>query len=150
VDAYIPYGENIKGYDVNSLYPNSMFRNKVPVGNPYYFEGDLDYFNKINFNYPNDIELNGDYKNKIPSKTIYSYLNEIFNTEKTTDFIKRTSNFINLVNENGVLCNKNNLPFGFFEVSLETPNKKEWNEPILLKRHKTKLGGYRTIAPVGS
>jgi len=37
VDAYVPYGENIKGYDVNSLYPNSMFNNPMPTGNPYYF-----------------------------------------------------------------------------------------------------------------
>jgi hypothetical protein len=35
VDAYIPFGENIKCYDVNSLYPNSMFNNPIPVGNPY-------------------------------------------------------------------------------------------------------------------
>lgn len=43
VDAYVPSGENIKGYDVNSLYPTSMFIHKVPVGNPYYLEGDLVY-----------------------------------------------------------------------------------------------------------
>ena len=149
VDAYIPSGENIKGYDVNSLYPNSMFRNNVPAGNPYYFEGDLNYFEKINFNYPTDIELNGDYKKKISPKTIYSHLNEIFNIEKTSDFIKRISIFLNSDNKNGVLCNKNNLPYGFFEVDLITPPKVEWNEPILLKKHKTKFGGYRTIAPVG-
>lgn len=65
VDAYIPSGENIKCYDVNSLYPTSMFKIKVPVGNPYYFEGDLNYFEKINYNYPTDIELNGDFKKKL-------------------------------------------------------------------------------------
>lgn len=56
---------------------------------------------------------------------------------------------MNSDNKNGVLCNKNNLPYGFFEVELQTPPKKEWNEPILLKKHKTKFGGFRTIAPVG-
>jgi hypothetical protein len=65
VDAYIPFGKNIKGYDVNGLYPNSMLKNKMPVGNPYYFEGDINYFNFINFDYPIDSELNGDFKNKI-------------------------------------------------------------------------------------
>jgi hypothetical protein len=125
VDAYIPKGENIRSYDVNSLYPNSMFRNTVPVGNPYYFEGNLDYFNKINFNYPTDKVLNGDSKNKIPSKTIYSCLNEIFNIGKTSDFIKSIGLFLNLDNNNGVLCNKINLPYGFFEVTLETPTKNE-------------------------
>ena len=71
-----------------------MFRNVVPVGNPYYFEGNLEYFNQINFNYPDDKELNGDLKNKISPKTIYSYLNEIFNTEKTSDFINRIKIFL--------------------------------------------------------
>jgi len=32
----------------------------------------------------------------------------------------------------GVLCNDNNLPFGFFEVEVETPTKGEINQPILL------------------
>jgi hypothetical protein len=75
VDSYIPFGENIKGYDVNSLYPSSMFNSPMPVGSPYYFEGDISYYSKINFNYPSDIELNGDKKNNIKSKTIYSHLN---------------------------------------------------------------------------
>ena len=35
VDAYIPLGKNIKGYDVNSLYPTSMKNNPMPIGNPY-------------------------------------------------------------------------------------------------------------------
>jgi hypothetical protein len=58
-----------------------MFNNPMPVGNPYYFEGDLSHFNKINFNYPSDIELNGDKNNKIKSKNIFSCLNEIFHNE---------------------------------------------------------------------
>ena len=123
--------------------------NKMPVGNPYYFEGDLKYFNKINFNYPSDIELNGNKKNKIKYKTIFSYLNEIFNISNTYNFKNILDNFLNLNNKNGVLCNENNLPFGFFEVDLITPTRDEWNEPILLKKHKTGYGGIRTIAPVG-
>lgn len=35
VDAYIPKGENIKGYDVNSLYPSTMQSKPMPAGNPY-------------------------------------------------------------------------------------------------------------------
>jgi DNA polymerase type B, organellar and viral len=46
-DVYIPFGENIKGYDVNSLYPTNMFENPMPVGNITYFEGDI---TKINSN----------------------------------------------------------------------------------------------------
>jgi len=57
--------------------------------------------------------------------------------------------FLNLEGNKGLLCNENNKPFGFFEVDLITPPKEEWNEPTLLKRHKTKFVGYRTIAPVG-
>jgi DNA polymerase type B, organellar and viral len=49
-----------------------------------------------------------------------------------------------------VLCNKDNLPYGFFEVDLETPSKQEWNQPILLKKHKMNSEGVRTIAPVGN
>ena len=43
-----------------------MFNNPMPVGNPYYFEGDiLKYFSKLNFNYPTDDYLNGNLKLKI-------------------------------------------------------------------------------------
>jgi len=149
VDAYVPVDKNIKSYDVNSLYPTSMRNNSMPVGNPYYFEGNLDYFNLINFNYPKDLELNGDRKNKIPTKTIYSSLNEVFNIYYTTEFIYKITLFLNLNKDSGVLSNKDNLPYGFFEVDLITPPKNELNEPILLKRHNTKNGGHRTIAPVG-
>ena len=41
VDAYIPLGKDIKSYDVNSLYPTSMFNMPMPAGNLYYFEGDI-------------------------------------------------------------------------------------------------------------
>jgi len=44
VDMYIPEnkeGENIKCYDVNSLYPSVMKENDMPVGVPTYFEGDI-------------------------------------------------------------------------------------------------------------
>jgi len=150
VDAYIPQGKNIKCYDVNSIYPAAMSTNKMPVGNPYYFEGDISYFNKVNFNYPLDSELNGDFKNKIPPKTIYSCLNEIFNNYNTSEFHKEIIKFLNLNNKFNVLSNKDNLPYGFFEVELETPPREEWNEPILLKKHKTLNGGVRTIAPVGN
>ena len=96
VDAYIPFGKNIKSYDVNSLYPTSMKINSMPIGNPYYFEGDLDYFHFINFNYPKDYELNGDPKNKTPLKTIYFCLNEIFNIYNTSEFLQKIAIFLNL------------------------------------------------------
>jgi DNA polymerase type B, organellar and viral len=41
VDVYKPFGTNINGYDVNSLYPTVMLKNDMPVGNPIYFEGDV-------------------------------------------------------------------------------------------------------------
>ena len=41
VDMYLPLGENIHVYDVNSLYPNVMKNNPYPVGNPIYFNGDI-------------------------------------------------------------------------------------------------------------
>jgi hypothetical protein len=47
VDVYKPYGENIKVYDVKSLYPSVMLNNPMPVGNPTYFEGDILNNNKL-------------------------------------------------------------------------------------------------------
>jgi hypothetical protein len=38
VDVYRPYAENVKSYDVNSLYP-SMLKYPMPVGKPTYIEG---------------------------------------------------------------------------------------------------------------
>lgn len=127
-----------------------MKNNPMPAGNPYYFEGDLSYFKHINFNYPADLELNGDRKNKIKPKTIYSILNYTFNITSIIDFEKKIKLFLNLNLNSSVLCNKDNLPHGFFEVDLETPSKIEWNQPILLKKYKFNNESIRTIAPVGS
>ena len=41
VDVYSPYGENVYRYDVNSLYPDVMLNNLMPVGLPVYFEGNI-------------------------------------------------------------------------------------------------------------
>jgi hypothetical protein len=41
VDIYKHTGENIYRYDINSLYPYAMKRFLMPVGTPYYFEGDI-------------------------------------------------------------------------------------------------------------
>jgi hypothetical protein len=41
VDIYKPYGRNIKGYDVNSLYPTQMNQFPMPVGKITYFEGNI-------------------------------------------------------------------------------------------------------------
>ena len=40
-DMFIPYGKNIKCYDVNSLYPSVMRNNLFPVGKIMQFEGDI-------------------------------------------------------------------------------------------------------------
>lgn len=40
-EAYKPKGGNIHSYDVNSLYPYSMFKFDMPVGVPRYFWGDV-------------------------------------------------------------------------------------------------------------
>jgi hypothetical protein len=40
VDVYKVSGENVNGYDVNSLYPSSMRNCAVPVGKPIFFTGD--------------------------------------------------------------------------------------------------------------
>jgi len=48
-----------------------MFNNHMPVGVPYYFEGDINYFDQINFNYPTEL-----------NNSLYEYLNEIFNKTK--------------------------------------------------------------------
>ncbi len=148
VDAYIPTGEDIKCYDVNSLYPSSMFNNPMPIGNPYYFEGDIKYFK--NYALPTETYLNSKSdKNKRKNNTITDFVINIFNLVNYSEFKSSINLFLNLDNNNGVLCNENKLPYGFFEVNIKTPSKDEWNEPILLKRHKTRFGGYRTIAPVG-
>lgn len=51
VDMYIPYGENLFAYDVNSLYPSQMLKNPMPVGAPTYFEGDIRNIDKEAFGF---------------------------------------------------------------------------------------------------
>ena len=44
VDMYIPQnpkGTEVKGYDVNALYPSQMQSQQMPVGKIKYFEGDI-------------------------------------------------------------------------------------------------------------
>jgi len=41
VDVFKPYGKNIKGYDVNSLYPYIMKYCKMPVATVKYFTADI-------------------------------------------------------------------------------------------------------------
>lgn len=40
-DVFIPYGENLNHYDVNSLYPSMMKSFDMPVGPIHYFEGNI-------------------------------------------------------------------------------------------------------------
>jgi DNA polymerase type B, organellar and viral len=50
-DYYLKYGENLKHYDVNSLYPSQMQSQLMPVGVPTYFEGDIIRMNKDAFGF---------------------------------------------------------------------------------------------------
>jgi hypothetical protein len=36
-DMFIPYGENVHGYNVNSLYPSQMLAQDMLVGKPIFF-----------------------------------------------------------------------------------------------------------------
>jgi hypothetical protein len=51
VDVYRPFGRNIKGYDVNSLYPTQMKQYPFPVGKITYFEGDITKINPSPFGF---------------------------------------------------------------------------------------------------
>jgi hypothetical protein len=45
VDVFKHFGKKkVFRYDVNSLYPSSMFKNPMPVGYPTYFEGNISSF----------------------------------------------------------------------------------------------------------
>jgi len=53
-DMYIPRPINnnkIYAYDVNSLYPFVMSKNKLPIGKPTYFSGDITKFDKKAFGF---------------------------------------------------------------------------------------------------
>jgi len=99
-----------------------MFNNPMPVGNPYYFEGDIKYFK--NYIFPTEDFLNSRIK-KGKINTIYNYVVNIFNNENYDEFEKEIIKFLNLNNNKGILTNENNLPYGFFEVDLVTPPKSE-------------------------
>lgn len=45
-EAYKPTGRNIHSYDVNSLYPHSMWNFDMPVGKPQHFIGDISFLHK--------------------------------------------------------------------------------------------------------
>jgi len=50
-DVYKPYAKNVKGYDVNSLYPKQMKSFPMPVGNIVSFEGDITKVNPLAFGF---------------------------------------------------------------------------------------------------
>nr|QWO71388.1 DNA polymerase [Termitomyces sp. T70a] len=67
VDVYLPKlteGE-IYRYDVNSLYPYVMYKFDMPVGNPYYFEGDIFEHEKDPFGFF-EVEIETTYELKHP------------------------------------------------------------------------------------
>jgi hypothetical protein len=94
VDVYLPYGENLYLYDINSLYPAVMRENPMPVGEPKYFEGNILENNILN----------------------------LINYEKTSQDLKGENNSSLRVKNNFNFENINDRPFGFFEVEIETPN----------------------------
>jgi hypothetical protein len=51
VDVFKPYGENVYGNDVNSLYPKQMESCDMPIGIPTYFEGDILKFDPNTFGF---------------------------------------------------------------------------------------------------
>jgi hypothetical protein len=75
VDVYLPYGENLYLYDINSLYPAVMRENPMPVGEPKYFEGNIlenNILNLINYEKTSQ-DLKGEnnsFKNKINYENI--------------------------------------------------------------------------------
>jgi hypothetical protein len=50
-DIYRPRGEEINSYDINSLYPYSMSKFAMPVGEPIKFVGDPRHYNKSPFGF---------------------------------------------------------------------------------------------------
>jgi len=40
VDVYKPFSENVRSYDIVSLYPSSMKNYPMPIGDPKYIEGE--------------------------------------------------------------------------------------------------------------
>jgi hypothetical protein len=40
VDVYKPFSENVRSYDIVSLYPSSMKNCPMPIGDPKYIQGD--------------------------------------------------------------------------------------------------------------
>lgn len=80
VDVYIPFGENLYYYDVNSLYPYIMWKYPMPVGEPKLFIGNILDFEKRPFGLfkvevtaPSDLNiplLQHKFKTKLGSRTI--------------------------------------------------------------------------------
>ena len=50
VDMYVPEGENLYLYDVNSEYPEAMTK-ALPSGQPVYFEGNIDIYDSESFGF---------------------------------------------------------------------------------------------------
>ena len=48
----------------------------------------------------------------------------MFEIKNELEFNSKLIEFLILNKDKGVLCNKNNLPFGFFETEVITPSKK--------------------------
>jgi DNA polymerase type B, organellar and viral len=79
VDVYKSFGNNVKCYDVNSLYPYVMLEQDMPVGNPIQFEGDISKFIKDPFGFF-EVEVNAPLNLNIPILQIRTKMNGIFKT----------------------------------------------------------------------
>ena len=88
VDVYKPYGENLYEYDVNSLYPYVMKEFEMPVGQPIYFEGNLNLVTEFYSDYYSEIEN----RKNIEEENLY--LDRYLEKSKIQD-IKKVKNSIN-------------------------------------------------------
>jgi hypothetical protein len=50
-DMFIPYGTNVKCYDINSLYPSVMVNKDMPIGKSEKFIGDISKFDNNAFGF---------------------------------------------------------------------------------------------------
>lgn len=87
VDVYKPYGKNLYWYDVNSLYPYNMLKNKFPTGEVIQFQGDIEWIYKLDDRFKKEDTYwigDADVKTKKDLYIPYLQINHISNLPKRT------------------------------------------------------------------